>query len=44
MLGDEATNDGCEVVASCECEGVDAYVGTALMGEVLRDDELRGHN
>ena len=44
ILGEEAANDGCEVVASGESEGVDAYVCTALMGEVLKNDELGSYN
>jgi hypothetical protein len=44
ILGDEAANDRCEVVASRESEGVNAYVSTTLMGEVLRNDELGWSN
>lgn len=35
VLGDEAADDGREVVASCEGEGVDADISATLVGEVL---------
>lgn len=37
VLGDEAGDDGREVVAACESKSVDAHVGTALVGEVLEE-------